>query len=209
MNIAETTAPTPMNTRIDVINALIAARGYKRYLEIGCQNDDSFSRVEAPERVGIDPVSGGTLRMTSDEFFAQNQLRFDIIFIDGDHRHEQSVRDVDNALGALSLGGAIVMHDCLPPEASYERTDRCGTVWRSFAYYRQRRDLDAIVGDFDFGVGIIRRGVNPSPIVLGCSLEQLTFAALRANRDAWMRPRTPAGVRAFISSTWRTEYLEW
>ena len=36
--------------------------------------------------VGVDPLLGGTHRMTSDAFFAANADAFDLIFIDGLHQ---------------------------------------------------------------------------------------------------------------------------
>ena len=85
--------------RIEVIQALIDGRGYRRYLEIGCAGDECFSRVRAAYKVGVDPVVGGTLRMASDEYFAMAVETFDLVFIDGDHRHPQVFRDVCHALG--------------------------------------------------------------------------------------------------------------
>jgi hypothetical protein len=32
--------------------------------------------------VGVDPEQGGSARMTSDEFFAENTDKFDLVFID-------------------------------------------------------------------------------------------------------------------------------
>lgn len=198
-------APVHLGSRLDVVNALIAARGYTRYLEIGCQGDLTFAHVNAPVRVGVDPVSGGNKRMTSDEFFdefaaspPEERKPFDLIFIDGDHRHEQVTVDIRNALDNLAPGGAIVMHDCLPPNAEYEYPNHCGTAWRSFAFYRQDLRLDAITCDFDYGVGIIRRGNNPDPIHIGRPLALLSYLTFERNRARWMRPRDAKGAMEFI-----------
>ena len=189
-------------SRMGVVNLLIAKRGYKRYLEIGCQFNAAFDSISADVKVGVDPVSGGTHRMTSDEFFAQLSgcEAFDVIFIDGDHRHPQVLRDIENALEHLALGGAIVMHDCLPMSAEYESPNLSGTAWRAFAKYRERGDLDAIVGDFDHGVGIIRVAPNPSAVELPCGVDELTYEHLIEHRDAWMRPTDLAGVEAFVDA---------
>jgi hypothetical protein len=181
--------------RIAVINTLIEARGYRRYLEIGCQNDECFSRVPAPDKVGVDPFSGGTLRMTSDAFFAEAHDPFDLIFIDGDHHHDQVFRDVINALERLAPGGTVVMHDCLPPDAIHEALDLCGTAWRAFAKIRCRPDVEAFTGEFDFGVGILRKRSNLLPIQIDAPMGALTYADFVAHRDLWMRPH-PAEVVA-------------
>ena len=50
--------------RGELLNFLVRERGYSSYLEIGCDADQTFSLIQASHRVGVDPVSGGTLRMT-------------------------------------------------------------------------------------------------------------------------------------------------
>ena len=52
--------------------------------------------------------------MTSDEFFKQNEKRFDLIFIDGLHEANQVFRDVKNSLNYLNENGVILLHDCNP-----------------------------------------------------------------------------------------------
>ena len=50
--------------------------------------------------------------MTSDEFFKNNKLFFDLIFLDGLHiLHEQTMKDIDNSLNYLKKNGLIVIHD--------------------------------------------------------------------------------------------------
>ena len=51
----------------------INKQNYKSYLEIGCDNDENFSRISIENKIGVDPSKGGTLRMTSDEFFKINK----------------------------------------------------------------------------------------------------------------------------------------
>lgn len=93
----------------------------KRYLEIGTYAGETFRAVKAKQKTGIDnePKSFHTLCMTSDEFFAMNSAVFDIIFIDGDHRFEQVLKDFDNACRALACGGVVFVHDLVPPDETY------------------------------------------------------------------------------------------
>jgi hypothetical protein len=78
-------------TRATVLAILIEKYSYQSYLEIGTHKDDIFSlaRRVFPIAVGVDPLSGGTLRLTSDEFFLTNNQYFDLIFIDGLHEANQ------------------------------------------------------------------------------------------------------------------------
>ena len=111
----------------EILIRIAAAIEAQTYLEIGTRNTgDNFDLIPVTgERVGVDPQAGADIgkdrklmRMTSDDFFAGNKRTFDLVFVDGDHSHEQSARDMDNALGCLNAGGVIVMHDSLPASAA-------------------------------------------------------------------------------------------
>ena len=49
----------------------------------------SSNIINCKKKVGVDPVSGGTIRVTSDNFFRTNKEKFDCIFIDGLHKYAQ------------------------------------------------------------------------------------------------------------------------
>jgi predicted O-methyltransferase YrrM len=52
------------------------------------------------------------IRMSSDEFFANNKVyEFDFIYIDGDHTSAQVTKDADNAWRLLKSGGIIAFDD--------------------------------------------------------------------------------------------------
>ena len=98
----------------DVIPEVVRIKRAESYLEIGCADDGCFSKVKAGHKVGVDPQRGGTHRMTSDEFFSDNILKFDVIFIDGMHTHQQVMKDFQNAKQIINAGGVILFHDVLP-----------------------------------------------------------------------------------------------
>ena len=78
----------PNYFRWDLIEYLINKYSYSDYLEIGCDQDQLFSKIKIQNKVGVDPNSGGNVRKTSDEFFKENKNKFDIIFIDGLHTYD-------------------------------------------------------------------------------------------------------------------------
>lgn len=119
--------------------------------------------------------------MSSDDFFKlklglliQNAL--DVVFIDGLHTYEQSLKDVNNSLKYLKEAGVIIMHDCNPPfeSAAYPAEsiehakslnlpgwtgEWCGDVWKTIAHLRSsRNDLNIFVLDCDCGLGVITKG---------------------------------------------------
>lgn len=177
----------PKHGHENFINAIIKAKGYKSYLEIGTHYDYCFSVIECERKVGVDPFNGGTVRMTSDEFFSTNGEKFDLIFIDGSHHHDQVKKDVENSIEFLNPGGVIVMHDCNPPTQEYEAQTACGTAWRAFAFLRQRLDINMIVGDFDLGVGVVRVEPNDDVLTLFGNFQMLNYSVLENSRNELLR----------------------
>ena len=88
--------------RLNIINKIISDFKIKSYLEIGCDQDEVFSKVNMENKVGVDPVSGGNVRSTSDAFFEKNSDFFDLIFIDGLHEYSQVKKDIINSLKILN-----------------------------------------------------------------------------------------------------------
>lgn len=181
----------PKHGHENFINAIIELKGFSSYLEIGTHYDYCFNAIKCAKKVGVDPLNGGTLRMTSDEFFAQNTEKFDLIFIDGSHHHDQVKTDVENSLFCLNLGGLIVMHDCNPPTREFEAQTACGTAWRAFAHLRQRDDINMIVGDFDLGVGLVRVEPNDDVQKLTENFQTLDYSLLESSRGSLLRLKTP------------------
>lgn len=50
-------------------------------------------------------------KMTSDEFFAQNDKKFDFIYIDGNHQADIVLRDGINSIKCLNPGGFLAFDD--------------------------------------------------------------------------------------------------
>lgn len=153
--------------RYDIINTLIEKYSYKSYLEIGVYSvDRTFDKINTVEKIGVDPKNLNDpriLQMTSDEYFSQipDDKKFDIIFIDGDHYHEQVTVDLKNSLKHLSKNGSIVMHDCAYLEGVTPANPRGTSVCKSFIYYRMTRpDLSMYVVDTDWGCGVVRFGIQ-------------------------------------------------
>jgi hypothetical protein len=179
--------------RTDIINIIAHKYHYRSYLEIGCQyRHVNFDRILCPRKVCVDPDPRLPLKadypMTSDAFFAQNVEMFDLFFIDGLHEHEQVERDIQNCLKFMNPGGTIVMHDCNPTTEIMQRVPRAqlewtGDTWKAFVKTRQNRMLRMYVVDTDYGVGVIREGLQ-TPIYV--SDEDLTYENFEERRKEWL-----------------------
>jgi hypothetical protein len=151
--------------RHSIIQETIDRKNYKTYLEIGCFQDELFSKIRIEKKIGIDPVSGGTIRDTSDNFFKNNNMKFDIIFIDGLHEYQQVKKDITNSLLFLNDNGVVFLHDCMPTNFIYQATPRAttvwnGDVWKNIVESRTKSEIDTYVVHVDHGVGMILKRPN-------------------------------------------------
>jgi len=187
--------------RLQLLNYLIGTRGYQSYLEIGCGGDQTFHAVAAEHKVGVDPCSGGTLRMNSDEFFRINQEPFDLVFIDGLHLCEQVLRDVQNSLGCLRAGGCIVLHDCLPTRREHQarrplERDWTGDVWKAVVELRRRPNCDIAVLDADWGLGVVLPRPNSDALA---AVPELTWETYQGRRKELLRVMDFPRLQQFLA----------
>jgi hypothetical protein len=156
---------TSKKTRFEIVQNIIKKKNYKNYLEIGCFDDELFNYVNCENKVGVDPVSGGTVRATSDQFFKDNKEKFDCVFIDGLHEYHQVKKDIFNSLKFLNEDGIILLHDCLPNNYYQQATPRCqwvwnGDVWKAIVECRVLKDIDVYTCYADNGIGVIFKRTN-------------------------------------------------
>lgn len=186
--------------RTTLIQELIRKKKYKNYLEIGCQYGMSFLPIRCRRKIAVDPmfkipakrklkwllknptnISNRYFEETSDDFFEKRKNvlkrlgRLDIVFVDGLHTFEASLKDVLNSFHYLRQDGIIIMHDCFPPHkaASTPASDYdaaagmgvpnwngewCGDTWKSIVYLKKvyGSSLEAYVINTDYGLGIVR-----------------------------------------------------
>lgn len=181
-----------MTTRIELINYFIKKYNYKTYLEIGVQQGISFKGVDLPveNKVGVDPDlnSRATVYMTSDGFFAQNDKKFDIIFVDGLHECEAVYRDIINSLDILNEGGVVICHDMNPLSKEAQQVPRIQKLWNGdcwLAWMRLRLnnpELSMAVVDIDHGCGVIKKGSQETLTID----KFLTYENLEKNRKEWL-----------------------
>ena len=170
--------------RTTVINFLLSLNKNNDtcYLEIGVRNPaDNFNHIEAEKKYSLDPgvefkLNPVDFKMTSDVFFEKlstgevlhNNIKFDVIFIDGLHLAEQVDRDIENALTYIKDEGFIVLHDCNPPTEWHARETYDfnstpasgywnGTTWKAFLKWRFSPNVNSCCIDSDWGIGILSK----------------------------------------------------
>ena len=151
---------TSRKKRYQIINEIINHKKYSSYLEIGCFENETFDKIIIKKKIGVDPVSGGTIRETSDDFFKKNKSKFDICFIDGLHIYKQVKRDIFNSLSCLNDNGVILVHDCLPQSNRDQMVPRShehwnGDVWKIIVELRTLTNVDTYTLVADEGIGIV------------------------------------------------------
>jgi hypothetical protein len=166
------------------------------YVEIGVRHGTSLQMASTAHcAVGIDPdpqlavplpPSMRLFRMTSDEFFAKNDLTkelgghaFNLAFIDGMHLFEYVLRDFINLERAAGPGSVILAHDCYPINRETAQRERAtdlwsGDVWKLVVCLKKYRpDLELRTVDVPpTGLAIIRR-LSPASDLLASRLEDL------------------------------------
>lgn len=147
--------------RADTIQLILSAIGAPDYLEIGVFEGETFSRVNAKRKIAVDPnfrydfsltrrPNEEFYPMTSDEFFRSNDVSIDgVLYVDGLHTYEQSLRDIENCLRVMTKRSVVLVDDCspgleseaaplLPGEVPSGRS-WCGDVWKSIVHLRATR----------------------------------------------------------------------
>ena len=171
--------------RTDIIQKFITKRNYKSYLEIGTYRNVNFDKITIDNKVSIDPdpEAKATYQMTSDEFFAVNKDKFDIVFIDGLHEHNQVYKDIQNSLKFLNPNGVIILHDCMPKNEKMQLWDNkshqfeewTGDTWK--AYYKALNEINykVYVLDTDYGCGVIDTSKPKPRLAHIVDMEELTY----------------------------------
>jgi len=155
-------------SRLAYINKAISKYKDCKYLEIGVANNFVFNSIplKTSNKFGVDPMTGGNYRMTSDKFFKTNDhLKFDVIFIDGLHEYEQCQRDCLNSIKQLEKGGIIFLHDLLPrsifeQEVPRKQSKWSGDVWKVGVELANSKNAEFKIINIDHGIGVLKLKEN-------------------------------------------------
>ena len=178
--------------RFEIIQKIIDKKKYEDYLEIGCDKDSNFSKIKVKNKIGVDPLSGGNIKMTSNEFFKRNKIFFDCIFIDGLHVYEQVREDIRNSIKFLNPNGVIILHDCLPLKIWNQIVPKMyghwnGDVWKAIVEARTKNYIDTYTCKADHGLGMIFKRTNKNLLTLNITnFKKLKFKDYYINHNKFM-----------------------
>lgn len=122
--------------RADVIGGFLKLHDNPTYLEIGVDTGVTFHALETRRKVAVDPhfkfahapSTEAVIyhEVPSDEYFGEHIAvgeRFHVIYVDGLHTFEQTLRDLLNATEYLTDNGVIVVDDVVPSSFSASLPD--------------------------------------------------------------------------------------
>ena len=159
--------------RTSIINHLIKKYKFNNYLEIGVGDGLNYNKIKIQNKSGIDPnpskeCKDNVFLMTSEEYFdyiKNENLKFDIIFIDGLNLEHQVTKDIYNSLKYLSKNGFIILSKTNPTNKSYQsinfididKNSLCiGTSWKSIVKLRMlNSEISIFTLNTEFGLSII------------------------------------------------------
>jgi len=201
-NLQELEVQRNLNSKIQryhVINYLIDKYKLINYLEIGVFKGENIREVKALYKNGVDPGIEGYVvpevdyPMTSDAFFDlikdSEDIKYDLIFIDGLHEYSQVKKDIENSLRHLQPNGFIVMHDCNPVSYDAQLPNRetvawNGDTWKAFVEFKKNNpEFECYVIDTDFGVGVIK---NNNTTFNSLPLLDLDYQTFDLNRKQYL-----------------------
>ena len=139
---------------VPIINSIPNIEAYS-YLELGVWNGRNHSKILCRDKSSVDVGWNPTFKMTTDEFFAQNKEKWDIVFVDADHNLEGGLKDYNNSTKICSK--FIIMHDLYPdnPQQATETGNYAGNVWRLLYHIISRKiHLEHYVLNGDVGMTV-------------------------------------------------------
>jgi predicted O-methyltransferase YrrM len=143
-----------------------------RYLELGFSKGVCFNAVAPLAKesytVDINNIYFGKntknifyYRGTTTAFLENHDkyMKFDLVFIDADHKHESSLSDFKLVLPLVNDNGIILLHDTYPTSEPLTTKSYCYDTYKTADYIRKNyTDICEICTlPFYFGISIVRK----------------------------------------------------
>lgn len=141
------------------------------YLEIGVLHGESLKRIQkhAKQCYAVDPIFNHReydsnvklFEMTSDDFFTtlDPSIKFDMVFIDGDHEKNQVYKDFINSKDRVIDDGLVILHDTVPMDDDMTASWFCNNAWEAVQKIKVefKNEWEILSLPFNPGITIMRK----------------------------------------------------
>ena len=172
--------------KYEIVHALAKKYNYHSYLEICTPTTGNYFHkidrskfkkslrlmyncpAEFDDGLPIDYRHSGFDISSITKTIRENKPSIDVCLVDGWHTYDNSIRDLKYAYDLLTDGGALVVHDCLPPSLELASENYKPGAWSGVSYKAyvdfllENKLSDYFTVDTDYGCGIIYKK-RPQP----------------------------------------------
>lgn len=173
------TMPPLQLSKTEIIARIARTYNYKHYLELCTTSTGNFYKPIAESgfnccqrimyrcppdfsdgmridyRCNDDNIDSALSSLKNDKLF------FDICLVDSWHTYDNSFRDLHAAFDLIADGGALIVHDCLPPSREvatpeFKCGEWCGVSYKAYLdFVLAQRNISNFTVDADYGCGVI------------------------------------------------------
>lgn len=142
----------------------------EHYLELGVRDGHTFKEVTkyCKRATGVDTAKcefilepcAETKRCTTDEYFASlTTEQFDMVFVDADHSHQQSLKDFLAVVPRVIEDGFIFLHDTYPCQPRLFAPDKCSDCWLTPLFIKRNfiENFEVVTLPFNVGLTIVKK----------------------------------------------------
>ena len=143
----------------------------ENYLELGVRTGENFISLAkyCKNAIGVDidtikfskSENMELHQTTTDNYFEElsDDIMFDVVFIDADHSHEQSLKDFMNVKDRIIEDGFILLHDTYPYDMSMTHPHLCNDVYKTALYIKQNfiDEFEVLTLPINPGVTMIKK----------------------------------------------------
>ncbi len=125
------------------------------FLELGVWDGKNHKQILCKDKASVDIAWNPTFKMTTTRFFQVNGRRYDIVFIDADHRLEGGLYDYNHATRICDK--FIIMHDLYPDNEQQvtDNGDFAGDIFKLLYHIiKYNVDIRYYVLDGDCGMTV-------------------------------------------------------
>jgi hypothetical protein len=173
-----------------LINDLISDLNYKSYLELGVSVGESWKLISCENKIGVDNNINvanefdGVVHSTTDDYFLNNQNKFDLIYIDALHEKNQVYKDFKNSFNALNDSGIIIFHDINPLDISQTHFNSSGDIFELWIELSNTYKVYTIKGTAGDSVVVFIKSENTKFIDI--EVKDYTYQFFSENRERFI-----------------------